>query len=110
MTTYMPSACRLVAYSQVGLGLFNSFLVDLCDLLVPQQDNDLRYRASEFEGYVVVLADWRTGVFADVERLVRRNAERNCPGKLHLVYLLSVHRKCGEAAFAKTAAIVFEVE
>jgi hypothetical protein len=44
---------------------------------VCQLDGDLFQIASELERHLIILADWRVSVFADVQCLIRRNAERN---------------------------------
>lgn len=57
--------------------LFHSILVFGVELCFLEVDDNFVQRAGEFEGHLVVFADWCTGVFAEVKRLVRRDAERD---------------------------------
>jgi hypothetical protein len=100
---------RLFAQSDFGPDLSDFRLVLGTERGVCQLDGDFLQVAGEFERHLIILADRRTGVFADVQRLIRRDAERNGSLDPALGHLPSVHRQRRGAAFAQAAAVIIEV-
>src|SRR5439155_26204203 len=74
-----------------GLDIVNGLLVFGAEFLVAELDGDTEQLSGELERYMVVLADWRASIFADVEGFIRRDAERDGPLEPSLGRLLAVH-------------------
>src|ERR1035441_4651179 len=75
-------------------------------------NHDFLELAGELERHLtlVIFHNRRAGVLADVERLIKREAQGDGVVDLALRYLLAVHRERAGAALAEAGAVVFEVE
>src|SRR3990172_9433388 len=96
--------CRSLSDNDGGFRPPDLLLVFRAERGVAQPDDDAVDFARELERHVVVLADRRAGVLADIQRFIDRDAERDGALDPALGDLLVVHRQRGRAAFADAAA------
>src|SRR5712671_198787 len=85
------------------------FLIFSAKLGICQLNSDLPQGAGELEWDLIVLADWRPRVLANIQRLIRRDAERDGPLDLPLRHLVAIHGQRSGTTFAQ-AAFVSEIE
>src|SRR5579871_4067561 len=98
-------------YSLVGAFSFVQFLLVLwAKVCGTEIDNDFVQGACELERHLVVFADRCSGVFADVEGLIYRGAERNRSAQSAARGFLAINAQCHKAAFADAASVIFEVD
>src|SRR6266436_5767211 len=91
--TPMVIAFGLFTQSDFGLDPSDFRFIIRAECGVCQLDCDFLQVAGKLERYLIILADWCAGVFADVQCLIRRDSERNCTFDPALGHLPSVHHQ-----------------
>lgn len=82
------------------------FRVELC---FAELDDNFVHRAGEFERRLV-FAHRCTGVFAEAQRLVRRDAKRDGARVFTFDDCLAVCEERGGAAFAESGSVIVEID
>ncbi len=109
----MPMVCAdlgSVAQSDFGPHLFDLRLLVGTECGISKLDRHFLQVSGELERYMIILADRRAGVFADVQRFICGDAERDASFDPALGHLLSVYHQRRGAALAESATVILEVD